>query len=360
METKKQVVITGIGIASSIGIGTNNFINASKNGVAKIDEKELNNIASEYFGANIIRRMDSLSKYGILASKFAYDDANLSSLKDVEIGGIFSTVWGPFNRTYDYYKNVLKNGVAGTSPLLFPSTVTNAVVGRIAKQLDLKGVSSMLVGTCPINYAYNLILDGKEDIVLAGGIDDVIEHISLYQNGNTNQNTPSIEGGFVVVLEEKQSALKRGAFIYAEIENSKTGNLLLQNYNQKRDVNKQVVKRIMTDVINGIAPSTTIMSSSVQEILIDADLKTVEKECFNELTKKVIYPEDNIRNKFILPFGAISTVNTIISCLLIQDGKPELNEIAAKSSMSADSKVLINSYFYKGSVSSILLSKVKV
>ncbi|NOU19322.1 MAG: hypothetical protein HOO91_17330 [Bacteroidales bacterium] len=359
METKK-VVITGIGIASSIGIGTKNFISASKNGVAKIDEKELNNIASDYFGANIIRRMDSLSKYGILSSKFAYDDANLSSLKDVEIGGIFSTVWGPFNRTYDYYKNVLKSGVAGTSPLLFPSTVTNAVVGRIAKQLDLKGVSSMLVGTCPINYAYNLILDGKADIVLAGGIDDVTEHISLYQNETTNQDTPSIEGGFVVVLEEKQNALRRGAFIYAEIDNSKTGNLLLQNYQQKRDVNKQVVKRIIKDVINGTASNTALLSSSVQEILVDADLKTLEKECFEELTCKVMYPDDNIRNKFILPFGAISAVNTIISCLLIQDTKPELNEIASKNIMLPDSKVLINSYFYKGGVSSILLSKAKV
>lgn len=279
---------------------------------------------------------------------------------DIGIGGVFSTVWGPFNRTYEYYRNVLKSGVAGTSPLLFPSTVTNAVVGRIAKQLNLKGVSSMLVGTCPINYSYNLILDGKADIILAGGIDDVTEHVALYKNDNMNHDSPTIEGGFVLVLEEKQSALKRGAFIYAEIESSRTGNLLLQNFSKKREVNKQVVKRIISDVINGNASESNLFSSSVQEIIVDADLKTLERECFDELGKKAVPLEDNIRNKFSLPFGAVSAVNTIISCFLMQDAKPELNEIASKNLKLADSYILTNSYFYKGGVSSILLSKAKV
>jgi hypothetical protein len=358
MTQNKKVVITGIGIASTMGIGNEEFVHATKKGVSIVDDAQLNTIASEYFGANIIRRMDALSKYGILAAKFAYDDAGLDAIKNQEIGGIFSTVWGPFNRTYQYYSNVLKNGASGVSPLLFPSTVTNAVVGRIAKQLNLRGVSSMLVGTCPINYALNLIYDGKATIVLAGGMDDMKEHLNNHPLMLEDNSTNSIEGSFVLVLEEKESALKRGAYIYAEVENAGIGNVFLQNFHERESLNRDIVKKIIHDSIQDVDPGLPFTVASMQEIMEDINMREIEHEKYPLMNRLFNYRNDTISNKFIVPFGAVSVVNTIISCFILQSKNAVLKEIAAYPEDVPHPNVLVNSYFYSGCVSSLSLSKV--
>jgi hypothetical protein len=357
MEQNRKVVITGIGIASSMGVGNEEFIQMSESFNTSVTEEQVNTIASEMFGANIIRRMDTLSKYGILSSKLAYEDAKLNEVENEIIGGIFSTVWGPFNRTFEYHKNVLKKGASGASPLFFPSTVTNAVVGRIAKQLNLKGVSSMLVGTCPVNYAYQLIKENKANIVLAGGMDDLKEHLPAHPLRRKDNKVASTEGSFILVLEEKENALRRGIPIYAEIENACLGNVFLNDYIEKAEINSQVIHSLLDKSRLTIKEQNNILASSMQEVLQPIDLKNIEHGYYVGLNGKINYRNDKLTNKVIFPFGAVSVVNLILSCFILQDHKPVLKSISANDNNNNAESALINSYFYSGCVSTIAISK---
>jgi hypothetical protein len=357
MDKNRKVVITGIGIASSMGLGNEEFIRMSESGDSAITESQVNTIASEMFGANIIRRMDTLSKYGILSSKLAYEDAKLEEIENEVIGGIFSTVWGPFNRTFEYHKNVLKKGAGGASPLFFPSTVTNAVVGRIAKQLNLKGVSSMLVGTCPINYAYHLIKDNKANIVLAGGMDDLKEHLPAHPLIKKNNKTPSVEGSFILVLEEKEQALQRGVPIYAEIEGVSLGNIFLNNHSDKTDINRNVIHKLLDKSREIISTKNSILASSMQEVLQPIDFKEIEHKYYAGLNGSISYRNDKVTDKMVFPFGSVSVVNLILSCFILQNHRPELKSISSVDNNNNAESALLNSYFYSGCVSTVSISK---
>jgi hypothetical protein len=215
----KSVVVSGYGISSSLAFGGQNFMRKAASGdwSAVFGSEQLTEEAAERFSPDACRRMDEHTLYAILAAAEACDSARLDdpSIDRDRIGTVFSTLWGPIYTINQYFHDVIAKGPAHASPFLFPSTVTNAVIGAVARLLACRGASSMLVGCCPICYAFDLIAAGKADIVVTGGVETVAR---FYRAFFTDLGSAyRFEGSAVLVLEDEEVARARDAPVLARI-----------------------------------------------------------------------------------------------------------------------------------------------
>lgn len=183
----EKVYFTGMGIISSLGIGKEENRQQFYRGTAGISEVDFKDrhvhIARNqsfdvdtYFSPRITRRMEEFSTTLLTASKLAMEDANFNVNDSEQYGSVFSTYWGPLKVTEEFFTQLVENGPLQVQPMLFPCLVTNASLGRVAKYFGLKGVSSYLVGTCSLEYAYNFISRKKVPGILVGAYDEIYEN----------------------------------------------------------------------------------------------------------------------------------------------------------------------------------------
>jgi len=259
MAFRREVVITGIGIVSSIGIGKEAFhesLRSGKSGVAKItrfDTSELPvKIAAEvkdfdphrFLDAKIVKRTDRFSQYGIAAAKMAVEDAAIDlSREDGERVAVFmgaAIAGGEFAE--QQHAVLLKYGPRKVSPLLSIIVYNDSCMAQICIELGLKGGSVTVSGACAasstaISYAFDRIRQDHADIILAGGVETPISELwiaTMSKTGamSTRNDQPEAacrpfdklrdgfvlgEGSCVLVLEELDHALRRGAHIYARV-----------------------------------------------------------------------------------------------------------------------------------------------
>lgn len=259
MAFRREVVITGIGIVSSIGIGKEAFqesLRSGKSGVAKITRFDTSGlpvkIAAEvkdfdphrFLDAKTIKRTDRFSHYGIAAAKMAVEDAAIDlSREDGERAAVFmgaTIVAGEFAE--QQHAVLLKGGPRKVSPLLSIMVYNDSCVAQICIELGLKGGSVTVSGACTasstaISYAFDRIRQNHADVILAGGVETPITELwiaTLSKAGamSTRNHEPEAacrpfdklrdgfvlgEGSGVLVLEELDHALRRGAHIYARI-----------------------------------------------------------------------------------------------------------------------------------------------
>ena len=348
MENK--VVVTGFGLTSSVAVGEKALKAAiqRKEWTVVNTKEDLDWLADEEFTPAVCRRMDSFTKYGVTAAKQAYDHAGLEreKLLTAKAGGIFSTVWGPLVTTHEYFEAVVENGPSHASPFLFPYTVTNAALGAIARLLGLTGVSSMLVGCCPINYACDLIMNGKADLIVAGGIDNGATFFSA-QN-LTDPDRVYFEGAAAVVLENEEHARKRGAAILGEILAFSTGNIQTTEEEELRKGIKAVLalvnNRAALSKINGVI-------SMLDGFTVSAKLERVEETVIREVTgekAELIRPYQGLTDLF----GPHSTLNLISALMWLKDTrseKPDANRFT----------LLSNSYGFGGNFNTLLVAEAR-
>lgn len=259
MAFRREVVITGIGIVSSIGIGKEAFqesLRSGKSGVAKITRFDTSGvrvkIAAEvkdfdphrFLDAKTIKRTDRFSHYGIAAAKMAVEDAAIDlSREDGERAAVFmgaTIVAGEFAE--QQHAVLLKDGPRKVSPLLSITVYNDSCVAQICIELGLKGGSVTVSGACTasstaIAYASDRIRENHADVILAGGVETPITELwiaTLSKAGamSTRNHQPEAacrpfdklrdgfvlgEGSGVLILEELDHALRRGAHIYARI-----------------------------------------------------------------------------------------------------------------------------------------------
>ena len=259
MAFRREVVITGIGIVSSIGIGKEAFqesLRSGKSGVAKITRFDTSGvrvkIAAEvkdfdphrFLDAKTIKRTDRFSHYGIAAAKMAVEDAAIDlSREDGERAAVFmgaTIVAGEFAE--QQHAVLLKDGPRKVSPLLSITVYNDSCVAQICIELGLKGGSVTVSGACTasstaIAYASDRIRQDHADVILAGGVETPITELwisTLSKAGamSTRNHQPEVacrpfdklrdgfvlgEGSGVLILEELDHALRRGAHIYARI-----------------------------------------------------------------------------------------------------------------------------------------------
>ena len=261
----KRVVITGMGIVSPVGTGIEyawkNIVNGVS-GVRKIDTFDASDLASQIAGLPVVgtepgqynpdmvvdvreqRKLDKFIVYGLVAADEAMRDAGLIDYDGdktrwgVSVGaGI-----GGLNTIYDNCAELYANGPRHISPFFIPKAIINMAAGNISIKYGLKGPNISVVTACAsaahsIGEAARLIQHGDADIMVAGGAEGAVGKIGVagfcamkaLSTRNDNPTAASrpwdkdrdgfvmAEGAGILILEEYEHAVARGAKIYAEV-----------------------------------------------------------------------------------------------------------------------------------------------
>ena len=255
----RRVVITGIGLVSSLGIGTApNWaaLLAGRSGVTRITRFDVSayaaQIAAEVKGFDPldwiekkdIKKMDLFIQYAVAASQFAVDDAGLTidASNATEVGVFIGSGIGGFITIEREHEALLKGGPRKVSPFFIPSAIINLASGQVSIRFGAKGPNLATCTACSasahaVGESYEIIKRGDADAMIAGGSEAAITPMSVGGFGqlralSTRNDEPERasrpfdtdrdgfiigEGAGVVILEELEQARRRGARIYAEV-----------------------------------------------------------------------------------------------------------------------------------------------
>jgi len=259
VSNKRRVVITGIGIVSPIGIGAEeNWRNCSqgRGGIGPITHFDAANYASriagevadfdvtQFLSPKEARRMDRFIQLGMAAGIEAFRDCGMEVTEEnaTAIGVHIGAGIGGVSTIEATTELILDKGPKRVSPFYIPMSIINMISGNLSIMFGLKGPNLAVVTACStathaIGDAGRLIEYGDADVMLAGGAEAAITPTSVAGFASakalsTRNEDPAGasrpwdverdgfvmgEGAGVVVLEEREHALRRGARIYAEL-----------------------------------------------------------------------------------------------------------------------------------------------
>jgi len=255
---KKRVVITGMGVVTSLGIGVEKFWNSIKEGkcgisaVTKFDVTDYttkvaatieNFDATEFIDKKEAKRMDRYTQFAMAAAKMAVESSklDLNSIDKKRMGVIIGSGIGGIETLEEQHLILLNKGPKRVSPFFIPMMIANMATGRIAIEYGAKGfnectVTACATGTNAIGDAFKVIERGDADIMITGGSEAPITPLSFAgfcsMKAMSTEPDPTKacrpfdkdrdgfvmgEGAGVIILEEYEHAVKRGAEIIAEI-----------------------------------------------------------------------------------------------------------------------------------------------
>jgi len=259
MPNHRRVVVTGIGLVSSLGIGTESnwaALIGGRSGVGPITHFDAaqfsTRIAGEVRGFDPLRfiekkdvkKMDVFIQYAIAASQFAMDDAALQITPALapNVGVFIASGIGGFTTIEREHKALIEGGPRKISPFFIPSAIINLAAGQVSIRFGAKGPNSSTCTACSasahaIGDAFEIIRRGDADVMIAGGSEAAITPMGVGGFGalralSTRNEEPERasrpfdkdrdgfvvgEGSGVLILEEYEMARTRGARIYAEL-----------------------------------------------------------------------------------------------------------------------------------------------
>lgn len=254
----KRVVITGLGILSSIGNDVHEVTEsliAGRSGITASAEYAEFGLRSRVHGPirlnpadhidrRLMRFMGDAAAFSYLAARQAIEDSGLTDADSSNPRtGVVLGSGGASNRNFLQAADALRNrGIRGVGPYMVTRTMGSTTSANVATALKIKGVNYSISSACStsahcIGHAAELIQFGKQDVMLAGGGEEVDWTMTMLFDGmgalsskyndtpeqasrpyDVNRDGFVISGGAgVVVLESLDHALARGARIYAEI-----------------------------------------------------------------------------------------------------------------------------------------------
>ena len=255
---KRRVVVTGMGCVSPFGVGVDTLWDNLKEGKSGIrylhldKEKHLVHIGGEvpefdttpYVEPKDARRMDKFILCSVVAAQLAMEDSKLDLEKEdrTRIGVIAGSAAGGLDTIQKNHEVMMARGYHKCSPFMVPMMISNMAAGKISIKYGLRGMSKAILTACStgahsIGDAARAIQYGDADIMVAGGAEAGIcdlgigaftsaKTLSRHNDEPTKASRPydinrdgfiMSEGAGIVVLEEREHAIARGAKIYAEL-----------------------------------------------------------------------------------------------------------------------------------------------
>lgn len=407
----QRVVVTGMGVVTSLGSDLptfwNNLLNG-KSGISLIEAFDTTEyttkIAAEikdfdpgvYIDKKESRKMDRFVQFGVAASKLALEDSKLviGENADAErVGVIVGSGIGGLGTWEDQHTILMEKGPRRVSPFFIPMMIANMASGQVSMSTGAKGpnsaaVSACATGTHSIGDSFKMIQRGDADVMICGGAEATIRPIGMagfcaMRAMSTRNEEPEKasrpfdvdrdgfvmgEGAGVLILESLEHAQARGAHIYAEI----IGYGMSGDAHHMTDPDPDGAARCMKKAIKdaGIAPEEIqyINAHGTSTGIGDKSETTAIKSTFGDYAYKLAVSSTKSMTGHLL--GAAGGVEAVILGLTLQNGvipptanldnqDPELDlDYVPNKPREADVKVaLSNSFGFGGHNATIIMRK---
>ena len=358
----KRVVITGLGAITPLGNNVDEFWKGIKDGkcgidyITKFDTTDFKvKLAAEvkgynaedYFDRREAKRLDKFSQYAMIASREAWKDSGLDKEKEnmERVGIVIGSGIGGIQTIETENQKCIEKGPDRVSPMYIPMGILNMATGNVAIDIGAKGESFAMVTACAsgthcIGEAYRMIKFGYQDVILAGGTEAGITPLGIAGFTNIKALTKSEdktrasipfdkersgfvmgEGAGVVVLEELEHALKRGAKIYAEVVGygATSDAYHITSPAPGGEGGARAMKLAMEEA--GVAPEeiTYINAHGTSTHLNDSfETQAIKTALGEEASKKVMVSSTKSHTGHLL--GAAGGVEAIVCAKSIQEG----------------------------------------
>ena len=404
---KRRVVVTGLGVVSANGIGIKDFweeIKAGKSAISQISSfavsdypikiaGEVKNFTPEKFlDEKIIRQTTRFAQFALVAAKEAMKHSKLIP-KDYDpekTGILIGTSMGGLDFAFKEHEAFLKKGFFAMDSFVMSITNPSSASRIISMEFQTKGSAQTFCSTCvasadAIGYGVNLIKRGELDIVIAGGAESpicppIISGFYLGRILTGEPNTPRpfdlsrngtvlSEGAAILILEELDHALERGADIYAEIAGYASTNDAYHVVSPDPEGRQGVravalalknarTKREKVDYINTHG-TATIKNDQVETLII--------KKVFGKRAYKIPISSTKSMTGHLL--GASGAIEALICVLAIKNSfiPPTTNyknfdlqcdlDCVPNEGRKANLKVVISNSFGFGGLNSVLVFK---
>jgi 3-oxoacyl-[acyl-carrier-protein] synthase II len=257
----RRIAITGLGVVSPVGVGLPamwDAVAAGRSGVRPITAFDTSEYPVRFAGTidefdpsavldvKEARRMSRFQQFAVVAADEAMRDAGLARIEDDEeaerYGVIVGSGIGGLGLMEEQTRVLIERGPSRISPTLVPGMIVDLAAGHISIRFNLRGINYAPVSACAtgnhaIGEAFEIIRRGTADVIVAGGVDAGVTRLGLAgfcaaRALSTRNDDPQGasrpfdsgrdgfvmgEGGGVLVLEEWEHAVARGAHIHAEV-----------------------------------------------------------------------------------------------------------------------------------------------
>jgi len=407
----QRVVVTGMGVVTSLGSDLptfwNNLLNG-KSGISLIEAFDTTEyttkIAAEIkdFDPNVYidkkesRKMDRFVQFGVAASKLAIEDAKLviGENADAErVGVVVGSGIGGLGTWEDQHTLLMEKGPRRVSPFFIPMMIANMASGQVSMVTGAKGpnsaaVSACATGTHSIGDSFKMIQRGDADVMICGGAEATIRPIGMagfcaMRAMSTRNDEPEKasrpfdvdrdgfvmgEGAGVLILESLEHALNRGAHIYAEVIGYGMSGDAHHMTDPDPDGAARCMKKALKDA--GLEPEAIqyINAHGTSTGIGDISESMAIKKAFGEHAYKLAVSSTKSMTGHLL--GAAGGVEAVILGLTLQNGvipptanldnqDPELDlDYVPNKPREADVQVaLSNSFGFGGHNATIIMRK---
>ncbi|MFN2441812.1 MAG: beta-ketoacyl-ACP synthase II [Thermoanaerobaculia bacterium] len=365
----RRVVITGIGLVTPLATGTRetwDSLLAGRSGVDVISRFDASafdcRIAGEvrdfkpedWMEKKEVKKADTFIQYAIAASQLAWDDAGLS-LDDVDserLGVIIGSGIGGLPSIEETHKKLLERGPGRISPFFIPSLIVNLAAGQVSIRFKAKGPNSAPATACAtgahaIGDSMKIIQRGDADQMICGGAEAVVTPLAVggfaaMKALSTRNDEPQRasrpwdadrdgfvmgEGAGIVILEEREHALRRGARIYCELTGyGMTADAYhITSPSEDGDGMSRVMRRALADA--GIDPSQIdyINAHGTSTPVGDRAETNAVRTLFGDHARKLAISSTKSMTGHLL--GAAGGVEAAITALVVKEGRipPTIN-----------------------------------
>lgn len=258
-DDQRRVAVTGVGLVSPLGIGTEPTWAGLMDGrsgvgpITRFDASEyVSRIAGEvrdfdplrWVSKKDVKKSDTFIHYAIAAADFALTDSGfeVTDGNREQVGVVIGSGIGGLPIIEETHRTLLEKGPSRVSPFFIPAQIVNMAAGQVSIRTGAQGPNSAPATACTtglhaVGDAFRLIQTGRADAMITGGTEAVISPLALagfasMRALSTRNDEPEKasrpwdkdrdgfvigEGAGILMLEELESARKRGARLYAEI-----------------------------------------------------------------------------------------------------------------------------------------------
>ena len=357
----RRVVVTGVGLISSVGIGTQanwQALLAGQSGIGTITHFDPTGFAARIAGEvkgfdplqflekKDVKKCDVFIQFAVAAAQCAVDDAKLevTAANADQVGVFIASGIGGFLTIENEHKELLKGGPRRISPFFIPASIINLAAGHVSIRFGARGPNLATCTACTasahsIGESFEIIRRGDADVMIAGGSEAAITPMGVggfaaLRALSTRNDEPAKasrpfdkdrdgfvigEGAGIVILEELETATRRGARIYAELVGYGLSSDAYHLTGQPEDAHGAVRSMQMAIRKAGIRPEQVdyVNAHGTSTPINDPTETLAMKRCFGDHASKLVISSTKSMTGHLL--GAAGGLELGVCALAVRD-----------------------------------------